>query len=88
MIDSHISDQTDARIDEQNLRRLLERLPPEVRKARLSIWCRDCDKRWERKISMVDVQAPEAFGELVKNGRIHAAMYEHRNVEMTIEPLL
>lgn len=87
-IDSHIRDHTDERQVAGDIKRLAAALPPGVRKAQLTIACRDCGKRWERKISMADEKAPEAFAELVKNGRIHAALYEHRNVEMTVEPLL
>ena len=86
--DDFIRNHTDARQVAGDVQRLAAALPPGVRKARISVHCRDCDRRWERKISMADAKAPEGFEELVREGRIHAALYEHRNVNMTVEPLL
>jgi len=80
--------------DVKRLAAMVARLPSHVTKVRAVVVCSagqdrlGCGKRWERKLSLADREAPEAFQHLLKEARIHEALYEHRGcIDLTIEPL-
>lgn len=80
--------------DIKRLAAMVSRLPSHVTRVRAVVVCSagnnrlGCGKRWERKLSLADREAPEAFQHLLKEARIHEALYEHRGcIDLTIEPL-
>lgn len=86
-IDPRIRDSTDERNALSDVKRLAAALPPGTRKARVTIHCKDCGRKWQRKLLMSDAKAPEAFHDLVREGQMHGALHGHRDVQMTVETL-
>jgi hypothetical protein len=60
---------------------------PGVWRFRAVVVCCDCDKRWERKVSMRDKKLPEAFDHLMREAQLHAGLYEHKAINLRLESL-
>lgn len=71
----------------EDIKALAMALPLGASRVRARVKCAECSKAWERKVRLSDPKAPEAFEELLKNARIHEGLYNHRPVELTLEPL-
>jgi hypothetical protein len=56
-----------------------------VSKFRAVVVCSDCDRRWERKVSMRDKSLPEAFDHLMREAQLHAGLYEHKAINLRLE---
>ncbi len=58
---------------------------PGVHRFRAVVVCSDCDRRWERKVSMKDRKLSEAFDHLMREAQLHSGLYEHKAINLSME---